>query len=142
VTKSNLYAYLERDDVVLADRFYCAYWEVAVLLGRGIDVVRRWHQRRQVDFRCGRRVGREDHVVSWTKPKRPAWMDEATYAGLPATIDRRELRVRVTQRGFRTRGVLVATTCLDAQVYPKRTWRGSTGRVGMRSWICARSSRS
>ena len=27
--------YLERDDVVLADRYYCSYWEVAVLLGRG-----------------------------------------------------------------------------------------------------------
>jgi hypothetical protein len=74
----SLHAHLERDDVVLADRFYCSYWEVALLLGRGIDIVMRLHQRRQVDFRCGRRLGREDHVVSWSKPKRPAWMDEAT----------------------------------------------------------------
>jgi hypothetical protein len=74
----SLYAQLERDDVVLADRCYCAYGEVALLLSRGIDIVMRWHQRRQVDFRGGRRVGREDQIVSWTKPKRPAWMDEAT----------------------------------------------------------------
>ena len=119
-----LHAHLERNDVVLADRFYCSYWEIALLLGRGIDIVMRLHQRRQVDFQCGRRAGREDHVVSWTKPKRPAWMDEATYAVLPATMDIRELRVRVPQRGFRTRVVLVATTLLDAQAYPKEDLAG------------------
>jgi len=119
-----LHAHLERDDIVLADRLYCSYWEVALLLGRGIASVMRLHQRRQVDFRGGRRVGREDHVVSWAKPKRPAWMDEATYAGLPATVDIRVLRVGVPQRGFRTRVVLVATTLLDAQVYPKEDLAG------------------
>lgn len=117
-------ASLEREDVVLADRFYCSYWEVALLLGRGSDIVMRLHQRRQVDVRCGRRLGREAPVVSWTKPKRPTWMDEATYTGLPATIDIRELRVRVPQRGFRTRIVLVATTFLDAQRYPQEDVAG------------------
>ena len=63
-------------------------------------------------------------MVSWTKPKRPAWMDEATYAGLPATVDMRELRVRVPQRGFRTRVVLVATTLLDAQAFAKEDLAG------------------
>jgi hypothetical protein len=119
-----LHEHLERDDVVLADRFYCSYWEIALLRGRGIDIVMRLHQRRPVDFRGGRRVGREDHILSWTKPKRPAWMDEATYAVLPATVDIRVLRVCVPQRGFRTRVVLVATTLLDAQVYPKEDLAG------------------
>ncbi len=114
-----LHAHLECDDVVRTDRFSCSYWEVALLLGRGIDSVMRLHQRRAVDFRCGRRLGREDHVVSWTKPKRPAWMAEAPYTVLPATIAIRELRVCVTQRGFRTRVVRVATTFLDAQVFAK-----------------------
>jgi hypothetical protein len=76
-----LHASLERDDVVLADRFYCSYWEVALLLGQGIDVVMRAHQRRAVDFRRGQRLGYEDHSLHWTKPKRPAWMDGTTYAG-------------------------------------------------------------
>jgi Transposase DDE domain len=119
-----LHASLERDDVVLADRFYCSYWEVALLQAQGIDSVMRLHQRRQVDFRGGRRVGREEHVVSWSKPKRPAWMDEAAYAGLPATMDMRVLRVCVPQRGFRTRVVVVATTLLETQVYPKEELAG------------------
>jgi hypothetical protein len=120
----SLHTSLERDDVVLADRFYCSYWEVALLRGQGIDIVMRLHQRRPVDFRGGRRVGREDHVVSWSKPKRPAWMDEATYAGLPATMDIRVLRVCVPQRGFRTRVVVLATTLLETQVYPKEDLAG------------------
>src|SRR5215475_2572373 len=120
----SLHASLERDDVILADRYSCSYWEVALLSGRGIDIVRRLPQRRQVDFGGGRRVGREDQVVSWTKPKRPAWMDEATYAGLPATMDIRVLRVCVPQRGFRTRVILVATTLLNAHVYPKEDLAG------------------
>jgi Transposase DDE domain len=51
-------------------------------------------------------------------------MDEATYAALPATVDIRILRVCVPQRGFRTRVVFVATTFLDAQVYPKEDLAG------------------
>ena len=64
--------------MILADRYYCSYWEVALLSGRGIDIVMRLHQRRTADFQRGQRLGREDHVVSWAKPKRPAWLDEAT----------------------------------------------------------------
>jgi hypothetical protein len=84
----------------------------------------RAHQRRTVDLRRGQRLGHEDHVVPWSKPTRPAWMDEATYAGLPATVERREVRVRVTQRGFRTRVVLVATTLRDAQAFTKEELAG------------------
>jgi len=119
-----LHAALERDDVILADRFYCSYWEVALLLERGIDVVMRAHQRRAVDFRRGQRLGHEDHLIDWTKPKRPAWMDETIYAGVPATIAMRELRVWVTQRGFRTRVVLVATTLLDVEAFTKEELAG------------------
>jgi len=34
------------------------------------------HQRRKFDFRRGRRLSVEDHVVIWTKPARPEWVDE------------------------------------------------------------------
>ena len=52
-----LHAAFERDDVVLADRFYCSYWDVALRLGRGMDVVMRAPQRRAVALRRGRAVG-------------------------------------------------------------------------------------
>jgi hypothetical protein len=86
--------------------------------------VMRLPQRRQVDMWGGRRVGREDHIVSWSKPKRPAWMDEANYTGWPATMDIRVLRVCMPQQGFRTRVVLVAPTLLEPQVYAKEDLGG------------------
>ena len=74
----SLWDSLDPGDVVLADRCYCSYFDIAMLKRRGIDVVFRLHQQRKCDFRCGRRLGREDQIVTWTRPGRPAWMDEVT----------------------------------------------------------------
>ena len=91
----SLWDSLEPGDVVLADRCYCSYFDIAMLKRRGVDVVFRLHQQRKCDFRCGRRLGREDQIVSWTRPGRPGWMDEATYEQIPETLEVRQLRVRV-----------------------------------------------
>src|SRR5262249_51232935 len=98
-----------------AARSCSSWWELAVARQRGADLVSRLHQRRHADFRRGRRLGREDHVVRWAKPARPEWMDEATYASLPAMLTVREVRVRVAIAGFRTEGLGVVTTLLDPQ---------------------------
>lgn len=119
-----LHDQVDAGDVVLADRYFCSYWEIALLQGRGADVVMRLHPRRHVDFRCGLRLGREDHLVSWSKPARPAWMDAATYAALPTELAIRELRVCVLQRGFRTRLVVVATTLRDETEFCKEEIAG------------------
>jgi hypothetical protein len=84
----------------------------------------RLQQRRVADFRHGQGLGHEDHVVPWTKPKQPAWMDEATSTALPASIEMRELQMRVTQRGFRTHVVLVATIWPAAKVCTKEALAG------------------
>src|SRR5205823_10250373 len=63
--------------------------------------------------------GPEDHVVTWEKPQRPDWMDEATYAALPARLEVREVRVRVGQPGFRTRVFVAVTTLRDSAAFPR-----------------------
>jgi hypothetical protein len=110
-----LYDCLEPGDVLLGDRGFCSYFDIALLQERKIDVVVRLHQRRQADFRRGRRLGKDDHLVTWFKPlRRPDWLDEETYQRLPDTLTLREVRVRVTQRGFRTETVIVVTSLLDS----------------------------
>jgi hypothetical protein len=109
--------HVQRGDVVLADCYYSSYWTIAGLREQGLDYVGRQHHRRTTDFRCGKRLGREDHRVEWGKPVKPAWMDQPTYAGLPEQLTVRELRVRVGRRGFRTRVFVVVTTLLDAILY-------------------------
>jgi hypothetical protein len=109
---------LRPGDVLLADRYYCSYWLIALAWLRGVDVVFRQHQLRRTDFRRGHRLGHNDHVVRWTKPQRPAWMDEETYATLPDELSLREVRGSVATPGCRVRSLIVVTTCTDAQEYP------------------------
>jgi len=103
--------------VVVADRYYCSYWLVAMLQELDVAVAFRLHQRRHYDFRRGRKLGQGDHVVAWVKPARPDWMEPALYARLPATLTVREVRVQVAQPGSRTKQLIVATTLLDAEQF-------------------------
>jgi len=67
-----------KGDIAVADRFYCSFMMIALMLEQGTHVCARMHQRRHVDFRRGRRLGKYDHLLVWTRPPRPPWMDEAT----------------------------------------------------------------
>lgn len=110
---------LERGEIVLGDRCFASFFGIAGLSVRGVDVLFRMHQRRKFDFRRGRRLGIEDHVVTWVKPARPEWMDEATYEALPDELEVRELRIKVGQPGFRVNELVLVTTMLDADAYTK-----------------------
>ena len=108
---------LKAGDVVLADRYFCSYFMIALLRAQGVDCVFRLHQRRHTDFRRGRRLGKGDHVVVWERPPRPEWMSEAAYAEMPVTLEMREVAVRVEQPGSRVRKLTVVTTLTDAATY-------------------------
>lgn len=113
-----LHDLLESGDVVLADRCFSGWFDIALLFVRGVDVVVRKHQLRVTDFRSGQRLGHDDHLVRWPKPQRPKWMTPQQYAELPDELELREVRVQVTQRGFRSKTVIVITTLVDAQKIP------------------------
>ncbi len=104
---------LGRGDVLLADRYYCTYWEVCAALTRGADVVLRLHGSRKVNFRRGRRLGSGDKLVWWSKRRRPEWMSVAEYQQLPDELCLRAVRVRVRKTGFRVDQLVVVTTILD-----------------------------
>jgi len=85
-----------------------------MLQGRGIELVSRLNKaHRKADFRRGRRLGADDHVVRWRKPTSIRSLDWQTYKALPEYITIREARIRVRQPGFRTRSIVVVTTLLD-----------------------------
>ena len=83
-----LLGHFKRGDVVIADRLYTSYFMISALMHLGVDVVMRQHQTLHTDFRLGKRLGTRDHVVQWERPARPSWMDDATYAGVPAKLFR------------------------------------------------------
>jgi hypothetical protein len=110
---------LERGEIVLGDRVFASFFGIAGLSQRGVDVLARMHQRRKFDFRGGRCLGIGDHVVTWSKPSRPDWMDEETYAQIPEGLTVRELRITVDQPGFRVNELVLVTT-LEGASYMKQ----------------------
>jgi Transposase DDE domain len=108
---------LKPGDIALGDRHFCSYWVIADSLRRGVDVVLRLHQMRKTDFRRGRRLGPDDHIVTWPKAQRPDWMSPAEYAKMPKELKLREIRVRIKDRKKRTREIVIVTTLLDATKY-------------------------
>lgn len=108
---------LSERDVVLADRYFSGWFDVALLQRRGVEAVVHKHQLRATDFRTGERLGKDDQIVRWNKPARPKWMTRDQYKSLPGQLVLREVRVRVKQKGFRTKSLVVVTTLVDATEY-------------------------
>ncbi len=103
-------------DVVLADRAYCAYADIVRLLEQGVYTVVRLHQRRRADFRKGKRLGHDDSLTTWHRPRQ--WLPSTGIARdvfdrLPETLTVRLVRITRTPPGFRSRTVVVATTLTD-----------------------------
>ena len=111
-----LHAFLA-GDIAVFDRHCCSYMTLAMLGLRGVDACARLHQRRPADFRRGKRLGKCDRLVTWSRPKRPSWMDEATYATIPETLTLRMIRFNITVPGRRTKTITVVTTLVDPKEY-------------------------
>jgi len=70
---------LNAGDILVANRYYCSYFMITLLLETGVDFAVRLHQLCTANFRRGRRLGKGDHVVAWPRPAKPDWMDAETY---------------------------------------------------------------
>ena len=100
-------------DVLLTDRLMCSWYEMYSLKQKGVDSVTRLNKRR-ADFRKGKRLGKYDHIVRWSRPYL-RMLDWKTQQLLPEYLEVRETQVLVKQAGFRTRKVIVVTTILDVE---------------------------
>jgi hypothetical protein len=110
---------LNQGEIVVGDTYFGNWWTIAMLFVRGVDVIFPLHQLRTCDFRRGKRLGHEDHVVSWAKPARPEWMNATTYASLPEALTVRELRVHSDDSTTRVDEITLVTTMLDPAVAPR-----------------------
>lgn len=131
-----LWDQLKKGDILLGDRAYGEYTTLAGLPHQGVDVVARLHQRRKVDFRKARRLGKNDGLFEWTKGYQQSEILSADeWALLPAQITVRILRFTATIRGFRARRVTLVTTLLDSSATPPQRSSNSTPDAGV--WNCA-----
>jgi hypothetical protein len=88
-----LYGALNRDDIVLVDRYHSSYFTIAQLRAKGVDMVSRQHAGRTTDFRRGQRLGKRDHLAIWKRPERPDWLAQDVYDRIPEAMTVREAKV-------------------------------------------------
>ncbi|MBC8097215.1 MAG: IS4 family transposase [Akkermansiaceae bacterium] len=120
---AQLLGFLNRQDVLVADRGFCNYALTVLLRQNQVDVIARVPTTvRKIDFRQGRkRLGSKDALFVWNKPKaRCQWLSLDQWLGLPPTLRVRILRVRVRLPGIRVREITLMTTLLDPVLYPAK----------------------
>jgi hypothetical protein len=122
---------LRSGDVVLGDRLIGNWSTIVFLRERGVELVSRLNTfHRRVDFRRGQRLGPDDHLVRWAKPKWIRSLNWKTYCALPEFITVRETRIRVRQPGFRTKSIVLVTTLLD----PRQTTKENLATLYRERW--------
>jgi hypothetical protein len=137
-----LHPELKSGDVLVADRAFCSFHHLCLLIERGVGAVLRIHSQTIVDFTPGRPhaipgrgkaskrkglprsrwlrgLGVNDQVVVWLKNPRskPRWMTTEQFNALPEEITVRELRYNVHQKGFRVKKITLVTTLLNDEIY-------------------------
>jgi hypothetical protein len=106
-------------DLAMADRGFCTYVLMALLLCRGVSSLFRLHQSRPSDLRKGERLGKNDRLFSWRKPnQRPRWLPQAWWKKIQGELTVRVIRFKLCRRGYRPESVTLVTTLLDAHKYP------------------------
>jgi len=117
-------------DVVVGDRYFASYWDLALLAMCGVDSVYRQHQLRLSTRLRVRRLGAGDWLLRLPKPQRPSWMDHESYRNVPDELLAREVSFRVRVRGWRVRELTLVTTLCDVETYSSE----ELGRVYHARW--------
>jgi len=104
-------------DIMLADRYFCSYFMLAILNSRGIDVCMRLHQLRKIDPSKVQWLGPNDYIDTWHRPQRAKWMSPSLYASLPETLQIRVASFDITT-DRQTEPLEVVTTLVDPEIYP------------------------
>ena len=110
---SDLIQSICKQDLLLADRYYTSYANIALLTRQGTSLVFRQQSTVKIDFRRGQRLGAKDHIIRVKKPKKKTiWISDAAWAELPDELFIRE---------FSVKGTVYVTTLMNAKTYPKKS---------------------
>jgi hypothetical protein len=104
-------------EIMLADRYFCSFFMLALLKSRGVDGCMRLHQLRQVDPARVTWLGPNEYLDTWQRPQRAKWMSQEQYDSLPERLPIRIVTFKATTER-QTEPLNVATTLLDHKKYP------------------------
>jgi len=116
-----LKTYLNAEDLLIGDRLFSTYEIIAGRIEQGGAYIGRHHQARKIDFRKGRKIGRNQRLVTWKKPPQQSsgsCLSKAQWRDLPDEIDMRLIRTKGPNREGKQQTFYVVSTLLDAIEYP------------------------
>jgi hypothetical protein len=116
-----LEGYLGEGDVHVGDRAYSSYEVVARDKMRGTEFIGRNHQARKLDFRRGRKIGPDERVQTWVKPRQQpvlSRLPKEEWNALPEEMEIRIIRAKGPDRNGVQQTRYVVTTLLDPERYP------------------------
>jgi Transposase DDE domain len=107
-------------DLALADRGFSCYTLLALLWLKEVPALFRLHHSRPGDLRRGKRLGKNDRLVVWKKPKNweRRYLPLVLWQRIAPELSVRILRYSLRRPGYRTRSLTLVTTLVDAQRYP------------------------
>ncbi|MCH8176638.1 MAG: IS4 family transposase, partial [Proteobacteria bacterium] len=107
-------------DIFLGDKGFCSYYDFFKLMDKGVDSVITLGIRKLVTpNNADKMLGEDDLLIHWPKPK---WTERLSYSkdewlALPDKLVLRQIKVQVTQPGFRTQSFHLITTLTDSSLY-------------------------
>ena len=109
-------------DILCGDRAFCTYELMATLKTKDVDTLMRLHQARHraLDWRKGKRIGKNQRLVTWKKPTKQAsasTMPAEEWAALPEELNIRLIRFEFTDRSGKKRRMVLSTTLLEHSTY-------------------------
>ncbi len=103
-------------EIMLADRYFCSFFMLAILKSRGVNVCMRLHQARKIDCTKVKWLGENDYIDTWYRPSKAKWMSQELYDSIPE-----EMKIRIitfdSTIDDKTEPLYVVTTLLDHYQY-------------------------
>ncbi len=113
--------YLIEGDLLVSDRLFSSYEVIARLQDRKVEYIGRNHQGRKMDFRKGKKLGPNERLQQWKKPRQQPALSRLTpeqWEALPDELDIRVIRTSGPDREGKRRTRYVVTTLVNAIKYP------------------------
>jgi hypothetical protein len=127
-SEHRLFALLRRvlrpGDILVADRGFWSFANLALLPMRGADLLVRGRYLARIDWRKGKCLGKDDRLITIKHPSQgnaSRVMGSRLWKRLPEIITVRQVRIHSVRPGFRPRQLLFITTLLDPVLWPVET---------------------
>ena len=120
-TAHQLIDYFQEGDLALADTAYSSYEFISRLNAKRVHSLMPVHQARKVDFRRGKKLGANERLYTWEKPKtqsKRSNLTEDQWDEMSETLEIRIIRFWYQDKAGKLIRKHLVTTLLDAETYP------------------------